>query len=1565
MTANNLDIITKITIEIHKDDDTKQKLGSGVLYSNKQLAGVAYVLTAKHCLSELSEKDKVSLRIFNSSKGAYDYITPVKQNILLHPVDDAGIIILNQRELAAIITNIPSVFVVDINVGFDEAVTKGFPIASLDQNSDYGESSLVTLNMYYRQEILSEHAFQLSTQDDYNEDSIIGMSGAGIFIETCEELYFNGIFTRFSDEDRGKVITAQRLTSFNELLGYNYKMKMPLAFLGHHGLGHKTFENNVKESVANLGPRYCRKVNVKTGTAKYFDCVAKTSDYYDRLIRNIDTWLTEDSYCTRMNSSRIGDLELKLKDIRNDFVEALTKLHKSVQERIDFSALMKRVYDFRNEVETVRDDMYSNFSSNSRDDKYKKENDADDKRLLEISRDLNSFNEDFKDLKISLANNPYLIIKGEAGSGKSHLMGDIASNRIAEGLPTLLFLGTDFGDRTYEAIITSKIGFIGTFQEFLSSFNQIGCQVGSRSLLMIDALNEGNQASLWKVKLPGLIKSLEAYPAIGLIVSVRDTYFSDCIPDGVESNCNATIIEHNGFKGLEYEAVRQFCFAYELNLPNVPILTPEFCNPLFLKIICDTLEASGKKDFPKGFNGVSSLFNQYFIDLDRKFAEKRPEYKYRDVVSTSVKILAIPIFKAKYNLLKKQDADSILNKEFSTCSALLADLIDNNVLLKTKSNSMEGNEDCVVFCYQRISDYIIAKELVKRYKNWNQFSSNINKDQALHAIFIETNWLYKGILEALAILIPETFGHEITDIIEFIPKEEYKSNFYSCLDPISEALINSLNWRSIESINKKAIINFLKSKLCGVTADEWYYKVVEFSTIPKHPFNAYYFHALMISMTMPTRDGKFQFFFNGCAGYDDNKCANPLRRLIDWAWSEDVSINADLESTRLASIMLSWLLSSTYIKHRDEATKALVNLLSEKVNVMIETLHLFEKVDDMYIYQRLFAVAYGVALRTSSKIELQNLANYVYEIIFKHNNPPKDILLRDYARNIIECASYKVGVTSINMRKVRPPYCSEIPKWPTDDELDHFHIDYNASDYDEKKGSEQNLIWQSVKGGIADFWNKLASPVIEKFYPIQISEEKAFNKAKCLFKGDLKKAVLLYSKYKARIILKKQTISNTNSVQDTLFEKMYKSLEQMMTEEQIKAVNEVIIPFYIKQLPLQPYRYSNRFPTDGVRNWLVKRAYELGFDVNLHGSYDSFAMKWTYRHSDDRIDRVGKKYQWIAFYEIMGILSDNYKIEDSYANDGAGDYELYHGAWQSFLRDINPSMIARDKNVSTESLDNKLIAEKNIWYNNESYENWDYSSSDESWVSLIDDLPDPVSMIQKVDDEGIDWLTLNNSASWNEPKYIGKEEYQYKLKKHTVSIYVDAILVKEKNIRQAIKSLCKKNLWGRFEAPFDDWQYLVNREKFWSPAYEDVYRSKTEWTNCIDEFDIPFMYTSEKACGHIEDDKSGTISQYSIPCKMIFEGLGMEYDVHDGQYLDKNGNVVAITYGYDQILVKKRPLLKLLHDNSLGILWIVRGVKRVYVSGGMGCLNECNPCGVYYLDDDENPDGFLKMYKRV
>ena len=125
---------------------------------------------------------------------------------------------------------------------------------------------------------------------------------------------------------------------------------------------------------------------------------------------------------------------------------------------------------------------------------------------------------------------------------------------------------------------------------------------------------------------------------------------------------------------------------------------------------------------------------------------------------------------------------------------------------------------------------------------------------------------------------------------------------------------------------------------------------------------------------------------------------------------------------------------------------------------------------------------------------------------------------------------------------------------------------------------------------------------------------------------------------------------------------------------------------------------------------MVKRAYELGFDAKLHGYYDIFAKKWTWNHTEDRIDRIGKKYQWIAFYEVMGVLTDNYKFESDYARAGQGGYELYHGTWQSFLRNINPSMITRKAQNEAQFEDSNNKVQRGWWSEGANFSNWDDTS---------------------------------------------------------------------------------------------------------------------------------------------------------------------------------------------------------------------------------------------------------------
>ncbi|MCW0054097.1 hypothetical protein OIV36_32025, partial [Burkholderia pseudomallei] len=88
-----------------------------------------------------------------------------------------------------------------------------------------------------------------------------------------------------------------------------------------------------------------------------------------------------------------------------------------------------------------------------------------------------------------------------------------------------------------------------------------------------------------------------------------------------------------------------------------------------------------------------------------------------------------------------------------------------------------------------------------------------------------------------------------------------------------------------------------------------------------------------------------------------------------------------------------------------------------------------------------------------------------------------------------------------------------------------------------------------------------------------------------------------------------------------------------------------------------------------ARRWVAKRAYALGWtkrrfpdDTASHGDY-----------SRDRpvVERIGKKYQWIALGELLCRLSDNYWIKGNFGDDAkCYDNPLDLG----FLRDIDPTV---------------------------------------------------------------------------------------------------------------------------------------------------------------------------------------------------------------------------------------------------------------------------------------------------
>lgn len=1337
-------------------------------------------------------------------------------------------------------------------------------------------------------------------------------------------------------------------------------------FFGQNGLSPDFLNHQVEKEIANLGPRFDRELNFELPIAQLFDNISHNEMFYHRFIQVLDKWLTEKSYKKLKDNEHLAVIETELDSMKNQLIEWINIFQYSLEDSISLTTFLNNLSALSKAIQGKRDELYLQKESKNTSNNYDKEQ----SRLREIVDGIDNFLDEIDKLKINLNNNPTLIIQGEAGCGKSHLLGDIATQRKNHSLPTILLLGTTFNNtNTIEKNILNKLDITCSFKEFLTSLNRIGQQMNSRILILIDAINEGAGADLWRDQIAGFTNEISKYPAIGLVLTIRSTYFNDIIPDSFKSDNKISIITHEGFRGNEYEALKLFCQHYDLKLPNFPILNPEYSNPLFLHLICEAIKNTPDKSFPKGFNGINKTYNLYKEALNRIFEGKRHEYKHKEIVTAAIEKFADALFKTEYGQLECKEVVALFNNEFPNFPHLLPDLIEECVFIKMRYEYSEVPKEYVLFSYQKLGDFFIAEDLLKPYKTAEEVKSAFKHDTKFNKITKEFQWTQRGVIEAFSVLLPEKYNLELFELIEFfIEKDTNTNQHYSTVqhtcDSFIHILFNSLKWRDIKSIDNEKITEWLNKSNKYIDHNDWLYTLTELSAIPNHPFNSDRLNRYLAQYSMPERDSFLQKYILWYNGHDDNDIAFPLQRLIDWAWSPDISYTTDAETARLVAQTLSWVLSCTNIKLRDQTTKALVNLLEQQPEVVITILKTFNNIDDLYVLERLYAVAYGCILRTEKEESILKIAQYVYDTIFRNGNPPVHILLRDYARNTVEYALYRNSNLDIDVNLIRPPYNSEMPFLPIkEDDIKKYELDYKSEGFKESYGHEQNAIFSSVISGIADFGHYIVESTVKKFASISFREDDNYKSfLKTLSKEPRKLIKVFYDCqksikdfYKKSDNYKRVGISYSDSQQRYLDmqkdakSKIYKMIHESLNSDQIEYFTNSIIPYFDKKL-----NYEN-FNAWDVRYWIVKRVFVLGYNRQINGEYDRYVRDYNgYGRHDNIIERIGKKYQWIAYYEILSALTDNYKLKEGWGTESK--FEFYKGTWHNYLRNIDPAYITRN----AEKGKNNVSKIKKEWWEDEEYNQWNFT--DNEWVQMIEDLPLPERIIQKKDFQNNEWLRLQHFVTWREPKKIGKDKYEGRRKE--IWYMIQAYLVKKSDKKKIINYLSKQNFWGRWlPENSDDYSSLINREKFWSPAYLDTYKNDKKTWSKIGDTNYKVIIANETAKGLIENDKSEANQSYNIPCKFIFEGMNLQYAPIDGNLKNTNNEVVVTNNNSTGVLIKKKDLISFLEDNDLDIIWTVLGEKFSFIDSRSEESYFKVPCGVYYLEN-LNIKGEIKMYNR-
>ncbi|RPD44008.1 hypothetical protein [Paracnuella aquatica] len=925
----------------------------------------------------------------------------------------------------------------------------------------------------------------------YGSEWLKGLSGSALFYDNKEILACAGVLISipdFADHATLKFCSVESLRT----LGFDLK-SLPVHIF-EPDTSHLTndwFDKRIDFAVAALGERYTPDHNFELDIVKVFDGLSRNQAFKNRLDSAFEDLMEKRRRCyyafaSPVIKTKTARIDVDLKAIHGKYLNLLTDgcdavpfqpiidLCDSIQEQI-YSCLGD-LYQERRKVEATTPTPRHSYPPLS----------SETAEMDNLYNSIQKFNRLLNAEVSLLVNNPSVILQGEAGYGKSHLLADLVKKRMDDGHLSMLLLGQHFVTRQnpWQQIINHLLLPYHTERDLLSSLNAKAALTGHRLVIFIDAINEGQGKLFWRDYLRLFIETIKQYKWLGVVVSVRTGYHAFLVDETIYNDKVSIKLVHTGFSEAQYEAADYFFDNYGIEKPSIPLLHPEFRSPLFLRLFCEGLKSLGRTKVPDGHNGLSKILEFFLNGINEKLAVKH-SYVGINLVRRFVMALAKKFADEKLVNLPYEDAVYFTNSlPFLSIihdrKQFLDDLISEGVLAKNMyyfpgKHPVEG----VYFMYERFFDYLVATELLQK-ANGN-CKKAFSKKGVLYPYFKDEQSVYQnaGLAEALSVLLPEE--HDL-ELFELVPDSVRKS------DVIASSFTKSLIWRNADSFSegykgktrwekcrgwlsnkfgKKEISKY--DKLLRYVQDVvietnrmftvFMYDILLVTSNPKHIFNAEFIHKNFIRLSMAERDAKLQSWLSN-EYYDDD---SSIQRIIDWSWKDEDRSNLSDESVLLTSITLSWFLISADRNIRDRSTKALVSLLEYRPHLLLVLLKKFEGVNDPYVYQRLLAAAYGVSLRTKDNKHRSALCEYLNNTFFSQENVYPDLLTRDYAKGIIDYARYHAIELTFDPSKALPPYSSEaITDIPDYTQL---KAQYVVEDPDDKNAYYQEEIFESMKTG--------------------------------------------------------------------------------------------------------------------------------------------------------------------------------------------------------------------------------------------------------------------------------------------------------------------------------------------------------------------------------------------------------------------------------------------------------------------------------------------------------------------
>lgn len=344
-------------------------------------------------------------------------------------------------------------------------------------------------------------------------------------------------------------------------------------------------------------------------------------------------------------------------------------------------------------------------------------------------------------------------------------------------------------------------------------------------------------------------------------------------------------------------------------------------------------------------------------------------------------------------------------------------------------------------------------------------------------------------------------------------------------------------------------------------------------------------------------------------------------------YAELDKFNFELKSN-LAKLFF-WLLSVSNREIRDKATKALTLLIVSDVTLADELIDIISKVDDQYIIERFLVSLYSAHILNENSLLDKHYISL--ENLYK-NRSISNLRIRHYLLQLNQLC-YERGL--ITYKKDFYNICKKA-------RLNSNYVSKKEYEKLLSKTGEYNSVRFSLST-MGDFHRYQIHPKIKCFEFDDKVIKKKYRDDKKEFLVNLnedemklyKKMIVEFEKEKKEIENDVFDIDELIGLKRNYYGRMYEEeFENLIGEEKKEILRDINSDICSCEEML--------FPEKVYTTIILNKMFKLGYNEEIE-KYDGKSS--IYDRHEHRSERIGKKYQWIALYELLGECLMNLKLK--------------------------------------------------------------------------------------------------------------------------------------------------------------------------------------------------------------------------------------------------------------------------------------------------------------------------------